>query len=119
MEHPERVKTNHKTWRERNKQQWARVVAIAGASYRKRHPERLRAIEVARKRAKSATPAWGDKAMMRTVYRKAREFGMEVDHIVPLKHPLVCGLHVWHNLQLLKRTENRSKNNRAWPDMPS
>ena len=44
--------------------------------------------------------------------------GLHVDHIVPLHHPLVSGLHVWHNLQLLDARMNRSKHNRVWPEMP-
>jgi hypothetical protein len=42
----------------------------------------------------------------------------EVDHIVPLNHPLVCGLHVPANLKVVTRAQNRSKHNRHWPDMP-
>jgi hypothetical protein len=43
----------------------------------------------------------------------------EVDHIVPLQSPLVCGLHNEFNLRVITRFENRSKNNRHWPDMPA
>lgn len=42
----------------------------------------------------------------------------EVDHIVPVNSELVCGLHVVANLEVVARHENRSKSNKAWPDMP-
>jgi hypothetical protein len=67
---------------------------------------------------KNSVPDWAESEKIRTVYQKARLFGMAVDHIVPLKHPLVCGLHVWSNLQLLDKGMNSSKRNYYWPDMP-
>lgn len=69
-------------------------------------------------RKANATPPWAEKEKIALLYKKAREWGMHVDHIVPLRHPLVCGLHVWHNLQLLAPEVNMSKRNTYWPDMP-
>lgn len=86
--------------------------------WRKRHPEREASTQAARRVLFKSIPSWGDKALTEIVYAKARAYGFEVDHIVPLKHPLVCGLHVWANLQLLDRNLNRTKKNRTWPDMP-
>lgn len=65
-----------------------------------------------------ATPTWADPLAIKSIYAQASEAGVHVDHIVPLRSKLVCGLHVEHNLQLLAAGPNRSKGNRYWPDMP-
>lgn len=90
-----------------------------------RRPEIKNAI-TARRRAihKRAAVAWADRDRIREFYVEAkrleRELGIkhEVDHIVPLQSPIVCGLHVEHNLRVIPRFENIIKGNRVWPDMP-
>lgn len=62
-----------------------------------------------------ASPAWVDRIAIRSIYEKAKTLGMEVDHIIPLRNSLVCGLHVPWNLQLLTKTENCRKRNRFDP----
>lgn len=65
-----------------------------------------------------ALPKWANIEHIKNIYKKAKETGMVVDHIVPLISKIVCGLHCENNLQLLSHTENSSKANRYWPDMP-
>lgn len=56
------------------------------------------------------------KAAVLEWYRQAQLQGLTVDHIVPLTHPKVCGLHVPWNMQLLTDTENKRKNNKLPPE---
>jgi hypothetical protein len=65
-----------------------------------------------------ARPAWANKETIDEIYKTAKklteETGIphEVDHIVPVKHPLVCGLHVENNLQIITQRENQMKSNK-------
>ena len=60
---------------------------------------------------------WANKEMIRKIYEKARYLtkttGIKyvVDHIIPIKHPQVCGLHVENNLRVITETENARKHN--------
>lgn len=67
---------------------------------------------------KQASPLWADLDAIKDVYLEAEYMQMHVDHIIPLRSKLVCGLHVWDNLQLLTPKANLAKGNRHWPDMP-
>lgn len=55
-------------------------------------------------------------------YERARRLTLltgvahHVDHIHPLKHPLLCGLHVPWNLQVIPSGLNRSKSNKLTLD---
>lgn len=71
-----------------------------------------------------ATPVWFDQARVDEIYARAVRIGkclginLHVDHIVPLRSKLVCGLHWGSNLQILSGRLNQKKSNRFWPDMP-
>ncbi len=67
-----------------------------------------------------ATPPWLSSAQIgriEAIYLGADETE-HVDHIVPLKNDLVCGLHVPWNLQVMGAKANMSKSNKWWPDHP-
>lgn len=66
-------------------------------------------------------PRWGQRQEIQSLYRTARmmrDMGqdIEVDHIIPLKGELVCGLHVLNNLRLCTREENTEKRNSFDPE---
>lgn len=63
-----------------------------------------------RSRKLLACPEWVDKKELKNIYSQCPK-GYHVDHIIPLKHELVCGLHVPWNLQYLTATENIKKKN--------
>lgn len=69
-------------------------------------------------RVRAARPSWQKQKEINDYYKSAKIKGLEVDHIVPINSDLVCGLHCIDNFQLLTRSENASKGNRYWPDMP-
>ncbi len=79
---------------------------------------------LAEKRTGQTVPIWADELAMSEVYREAKRLTLltgivhHVDHVVPLRSPLVCGLHWEKNLQVLQATSNIRKGNRWWPDMP-
>jgi hypothetical protein len=59
----------------------------------------------------NATPAWADLAAIKRIYARAAELGFHVDHIIPLRSKLVCGLHVETNLRPLPPVDNMKKHN--------
>ena len=76
-----------------------------------------------RVRKLKSRPSWVNDEYISLWYKlsKAEEIrtGMKVhvDHIIPLRSDLVCGLHCEDNMQLLFSTSNLAKGNRHWPDM--
>lgn len=69
-----------------------------------------------------ATPPWADFKEIRKVYDEAARLSYEtgqryvVDHIIALRHPRVCGLHVHWNLQAVPEKVNQTKLNYFCPE---
>jgi len=63
------------------------------------------------------TPSWANKESIKQIYNEAKRLSDQslikyhVDHIIPIKHPLVCGLHVENNLRIISAQENSQKSN--------
>lgn len=66
--------------------------------------------------SRRATPPWVPPDAFDHIYAQAAALNHDVDHIVPLNHPDVCGLHVPWNMQTLPPAENRSKGNQLPPE---
>jgi len=62
-------------------------------------------------------PPWVNHELIESLYAIAREltdrgYPHEVEHIHPIKHPRLCGLHVPWNLRVAPRALNQAKGNR-------
>ena len=110
----DKVSSNQKIWRTRN------VDKIR--QYRKDN-RGLYAYHTAkrRKRVKQATPTWVNLEEIKQFYilaaKLTNDTGIlhEVDHIIPLTHALVCGLHCPENLRVIPKIDNIKKSNKFEP----
>ena len=115
----EKVRAASRKWAEENKDKQRAYVLTnklsvqrTRAAWKKANPHKLAEYKAARRAAElNAMPAWADREQIKAVYRTAKELGLEVDHVIPLRGKTVSGLHVAENLQPLGSTENKRKGN--------
>lgn len=115
----EKRKTIIESWRERNPDKVKEYNKKGGHKWVSNNKgKRLASVRARQLAKKDRTPSWVDKKELEKFYMEAarltKETGIqyEVDHIVPLQGETVSGLHVPWNLQVLTRSENRSKGNK-------
>lgn len=105
-----RKKETDRLWHEANKEKaraYSREYYANNKDKSRLRCEKRRQIKI------RARPSWyeSEKDEIKKFYRKAKELGLVVDHVVPLNSKVVCGLHTLSNLQMLKPEENRKKYN--------
>lgn len=115
--YPEKVLAMAAAYRESNRDK-CRLASRTWARAAENRPKLVAKTRLRGMRKRRAMPPWVDRAAVEAFYAKAASrraatgAAYEVDHIVPLTHPLVCGLHVPANLRVIPALENRTKGNR-------
>lgn len=104
-------------WRANNREK----IAADFRAWSKANPERVAAKSMKRYiKLRTAIPPWVDQDALLAIYTERKRISEEtgivhhVDHIVPIIHPRVCGLHVPWNLQVIPAKENQAKGNRRF-----
>ena len=107
-DNPDKVLAQAVVYREKNR----RRIKAGCSRWKSANPGKVNADAAKRRAAKlKATPKWANATAIRAIYVEASRLGKEVDHIIPLRSPTVCGLHWEGNLQLLTPFENAQKGN--------
>lgn len=118
---PQKFRAEAMEWSRKNPE----AARQKAARWRRRNPHTVNSHTALRRTRKlCALPKWANAKAIRSIYqeaiRRSKDEGVSyhVDHSVPLKNKLVCGLHCEANLQVLPAIENLRKRNIRWPDMP-
>lgn len=102
----------------RRREEHRHLYREASKRFRRKNPERKNADTGSRRRRfREATPKWANMFFIKEIYELAilrtKMTGLEwhVDHIIPLRGKLVCGLHVENNLAVVPAKDNLRKSN--------
>ncbi len=115
---PETIRRNSKAAYQRRKQRLG-IEGLRAEQRERRKQPKYKAINAeATTRRRLAARACLNKDKVMEFYREAQRLTLEtgipheVDHIIPLKHPRICGLHNEFNLRVITAEENGRKKNK-------
>jgi hypothetical protein len=97
---PDRIKATHRRWYQRNLEHARLQLAIHQATRRRRY--------VSWANVEAVAAFYAEAALLRRTTGRS----YVVDHIIPLKHHEVAGLHVETNLRIIERSENARKSSK-------
>lgn len=104
------------------KRRASNVLKAANVPFRERTREKtlLSRSLACKRRAEAisrATPQWSDRSAIKRIYNECSQLTkstgkkFHVDHVLPLRSDIVCGLHVPNNLEIISERKNIAKKN--------
>lgn len=124
----EKVRESRKRYEEKNlekvtayrtSEKFKQITRKNVIKYQRKYPEKTVAKVRKRQMLKlKATPLWVNYTRIEALYSLAAMLTNStgekhhVDHIIPIKNKLVCGLHVYENLRVIPAKQNLAKSNK-------
>jgi hypothetical protein len=103
---------NREYWRKLNKSSYERMSTEAKEKKNLRATLRHKRIRQATFNDELTALVMEEAYLLAKTREKVTNFKWHIDHIIPLNGKMVCGLHVWNNLQVIPAVLNLSMGNK-------